>query len=146
LRLVVAGMDEDPVDPGFEAIVIPQPREASPSKNEGVLQCVLGESGVAQDPERNRVERVADLVHQDGERLSVAPTGPRYEVSIDLDLRSPRPEWPRSPCLTEAILPNVQVRQATPRENATERRFAGMPRIPADDGVRGSLSAPAPAV
>ena len=30
----------------------------------------------------DRVERVADLVHQDGERLTIAPTGLLDEVSI----------------------------------------------------------------
>ena len=80
--LVVAGVDEDPVDPGLEALGLPQVRQPPPGEDEGVLQRVLGEPRVAQDPVGDRVERVADLVHQDGERLSVAPTGPLDEVSI----------------------------------------------------------------
>jgi hypothetical protein len=35
----------------------------------------------------HRIERIADLVHQDGERLAVTPTGLLDEVSIHLDLR-----------------------------------------------------------
>src|SRR5262249_25525579 len=108
-RLVVAGMNEDPMDPRLEAVCVPQPRELPPGEDEGVLQRVLGETRVAQDPERDREERIADLVHQDGERLTVAPTGPFDEVSIHLDLRLPRPEWPRSPSLTERHGSNVQI-------------------------------------
>ena len=73
------------MDPGLEALGIPQVRQPAPGQDEGVLQRVLGEPRVAQDPVRDRVERVADLVHQDGKRLSVAPTGPLDEVSIHLD-------------------------------------------------------------
>jgi len=88
LRFVVAGVDEDAVNPRLEPLGIPKLRDAAPGENEGVLQCVLGESRVAQDPEGDRVEDVADLVHQDGERLSVAPTGLLDEVSIQpLDLQ-----------------------------------------------------------
>ena len=75
------------MNPGLEAVDVPELRESSPGENEGVLQCVLGETGIAQDPEGNRVERVAYLVHQDGERLAVAPTGLVDEVSIHLGLR-----------------------------------------------------------
>ncbi len=76
------------MDPGLEALRVAKMRETPPGENEGVLQRVLGETRVAQDPEGDRVENVADLVHQDGERLSVAPTGLLDEVSIQtLDLR-----------------------------------------------------------
>ena len=97
------------MDPRLEAIVVPQPREPSPGENEGVLQRVLGEAGVAQDPEGDRVEGVADLVHQDGEGLAISVAGPLDEVSIHLDLRLPRPGWPQSPPLTEATRRNVQM-------------------------------------
>ncbi len=82
LRFVVAGVDEDAMDPRLEPVRVPKMREPAPGKDEGVLQRVLGEARVAQDPEGDRVENVADLVHQDGERLSVAPTGLLDEVSI----------------------------------------------------------------
>jgi hypothetical protein len=102
-------MDEDPVNPSLEAIDVPELRESSPGENEGVLQGVLGEAGIAQDPEGDRVERVADLVHQDGERLAVTPSGLFDEVSIHLDLRLSQPEWSRSTLLTEASRQNVQL-------------------------------------
>ena len=77
------------MDPRLEAVGFPQVRDPAPGEHEGVLQRVLGETRVAQDPLGHRVERVADLVHQDGERLTIAPTGLLDEVSIHLDLRSP---------------------------------------------------------
>ncbi len=51
---------------------------------------------VAQDPVGDRVEQIADLVHQDRECLSIAVTGPFDEVSIHLDLLSPVPGWLRT--------------------------------------------------
>jgi hypothetical protein len=96
------------VDPGLEAIGVPELWHAAPGEHEGVLQRVLGETRVAQDPEGDRVERVADLVHQDRERLSVTPPGPLDQVSIHLDLRLSRPTWPRSHPLTEVYRWNVQ--------------------------------------
>ena len=75
-------MHEDPMDPRFESVRIPELRESPPGEHEGVLQSVLGETRVAQDPVSNRVERVADLVHQDGERLAIPLSGPLDEVSI----------------------------------------------------------------
>ena len=75
------------MDPRLEAVGFPQMREPAPGEDEGVLQSVLGETGVAQDPLGHRVERVADLVHQDGKRLTVAPTGLLDEVSIHHGLR-----------------------------------------------------------
>ena len=82
LRFVVAGVDEDAMDPRLETLGFPQVRESAPGEDEGVLQRVLGETWVAQDPLSHRVERAADLVHQDGERLTIAPTGLFNEVSV----------------------------------------------------------------
>ena len=81
-RFVVAGMNEDPVDPRLEALGIPKARDPPPGEDKGVLQRVLGSARVTQDSEGHGEERVADLVHQDGKRLAVAPTGLLDEVSI----------------------------------------------------------------
>ena len=98
LRFVVAGVDEDPMDPRLEAVRLPQVRDPAPGEDEGVLQSVLGETRVAQDPMGDGVERVADLVHQDGERLTIALAGQLDEVSIHVDLRwCPSPAGPDHP-------------------------------------------------
>ena len=123
LRLVVAGVDEDPMDPGLEAVGFPQVRDPAPGEHEGVLQRVLGETRVAQDPLGDRVERIADLVHQDGERLTIALTGLLDEVSIHLDLRWSRPVWPRSPTMTG--LPGRNVQMCRPTSAAATSRIDG---------------------
>ena len=79
------------MDPGLESVGIPELGQPAPGEHEGVLQRVLGEARVAQDPAGDRVERVADLVHQDRERLSISLAGPLDQVSIHLDLRRSRP-------------------------------------------------------
>ena len=56
-----------------------------PGEHEAVLQRVLGESRIAQDALRDRVERVTDLVHQDGERLAIAAPSLFDEDPIHLD-------------------------------------------------------------
>ena len=84
-RLVVTGMDEDPMDPGLEAIGLTQARELPPGQDEGVLQRVLGEGLVAQDPLSDSEERPADMVHQEGERFSVTFASLFDEASLHLD-------------------------------------------------------------
>ena len=74
------------MDPCLEAIRIPKLRKPAPGEDEGVLQHVLGKAGISQDSVGHRVERVADLVHQDGECFSVSPSGLLDEVSIHVDL------------------------------------------------------------
>jgi hypothetical protein len=63
------------MDPRFESVGFPQVRDPAPGEHEGVLQSVLGETVVAQDPLGHRVQRVIDLVHQDGERVAIAAAG-----------------------------------------------------------------------
>ena len=78
-------MDEDPV---IQASKRSTSRSFGSRRQQRAGSCsVLGETGIAQDPEGNRVERVAYPVHQDSERLAVAPTGLVDEVSIHLGLR-----------------------------------------------------------
>ena len=97
------------MDPRLEVLGLPQVRDPTPGEYEGVLQRVLGETRIAQDPLGHRVERIADLVHQDGERLTIAPTGLLDEVSIQpLDLRLAGALWPRSPTMTGGDRRNVQ--------------------------------------
>ena len=62
------------MDPRFEAIRFAKTWEPTPGDDEGVLQRVLSSPAVSQDPVRDRVENVTDLMHQDGEqpRLDLA--------------------------------------------------------------------------
>ena len=76
--------------PRLEALGVAQVRDLAPGGDEGVLQRVLGEARVAEDPERDRVQPVAHPVHQGREGVAVAAPGPFDEVSIHLGLRWPR--------------------------------------------------------
>ena len=79
--------EQDPEGPSLEAFGVPQVRELPPDRQQGVLQHVLGESGISEDPPGDAQERVTDLVHQLCERLLVAGPGPLNHGSIQLTLR-----------------------------------------------------------
>ena len=95
------------MDPGLEAVGIPELWQPAPGEHEGALQRVLGEARVTQDPVGDREERVADVVHQDGERLTIGPSGPLDQVSVHLDLRRSRRKGPQSVRLTASELRSV---------------------------------------
>jgi adenylate cyclase len=110
LRLVVAGMDEDSMDPRLETVGIPQLGYPTPGQDEGVVQRVLGKTAIAQDPLRHREQRVTDLVHQDCERLAIARSSPLDEVSIHLDPSETSRAWrPGLPTMTGRLKRNVQM-------------------------------------
>jgi hypothetical protein len=71
-RFGVAGIDEDAMEPRLEAIKVAQGRELPPHLDEGDLDGVLGEFGVAQDAIGDEDAAVADLANQGGERFFVA--------------------------------------------------------------------------
>ena len=87
VELVVAGVNKDPMDPGLETVWVSKLGQAAPGKHEGVLQRVLRESRIAQNPKCDRVERIADLMHQDGKRFTIGLTGLFDKLSVHLDLR-----------------------------------------------------------
>ena len=55
--LRVTGVDEDPMEPRLEPIELAQRRELPPYLDQGDLDRVLGEVGVAQDPMRDEMQR-----------------------------------------------------------------------------------------
>jgi len=75
-RIRVAGVDEDPVGPGLEAVGLPQVRQLPPDGHEGVLQRVLREARIAQDPPGDTEQRITGLVHQVGECFLIARASP----------------------------------------------------------------------
>ena len=86
-RLGVAGIDEDPMEPGVEPVEVAQGGELAPHLDEGHLDRVLGEAGVAQDPMCDEDAPVADLANQDGEGLFVACLAWSTIVRSTRDLR-----------------------------------------------------------
>ena len=71
-RFGVAGVHEEPVDPGLEPVRIPQAGQVPPRVEQRALRGVLGQVRVAQDPSRNRMEVAADASDQGVERRFVA--------------------------------------------------------------------------
>ncbi len=71
-RFGIAGVDEDAMEPRIEPIEVSQGRKLPPHLDEGHLDRVLGEVGVAQDPMRDVDAAVADLTNDGGEGLLVA--------------------------------------------------------------------------
>ena len=57
-RLGIAGVHQEPEDPCFEPVRIPQLGQVSPRLEQGALRGVLGQVRVAQDPARDRMEAV----------------------------------------------------------------------------------------
>ncbi len=77
------------MDPGFEALRVPQVREPAPGKDEGVLQRVLCERLIAQDALGHREQRSTYLVHQDGERVAITLASLLDELSLHRGLQQP---------------------------------------------------------
>ncbi len=70
LRVGDAGMNDEPVEPGIEAIGIPQGREISPGRHERLLDRVLRPVDVAQDALGDREQ----APHPRAQELRVRPT------------------------------------------------------------------------
>jgi len=71
----VAGVDKDPMEPGFEPIELAQRGKLAPNLDERHLYGVFGQVGVPQDSVRNKHAPSADLANQGGEGLLVALPG-----------------------------------------------------------------------
>jgi hypothetical protein len=69
---LVAGVDEDPVEPHVESVWVAQTRQLPPGVHEGLLDGVLRPAGVVEDPQRDGVEPVGVHAGEGAERVSVA--------------------------------------------------------------------------
>jgi len=120
--LGVALIGQDPMEPGLEEIGIAKRSQLPPGHDEGRLNGVLGQGGVAQDPARDRHASIADLAGEGVEGLLVAPLRSVHEISMHPFLLAPRPvrldaiTWERvapvrkvqSPSFTTAILEHAR--------------------------------------
>ena len=87
-----AGPNDDPVGPGVEAVRVAQPRQLVPDRDQRLLQGILGEVVVAQDPVGGREQAAGRQAHQRLEGLLVATRRPRYEVTLHVR-RLPQAPW-----------------------------------------------------
>ena len=91
--LGVARVDEEATQPGLEAGRVAEGGQAPPGRDEGALQGILGEVGVAQDPRGDRVHPVAGQLDQRRECLSIAVSGPFDELLHPRSLDDARHGW-----------------------------------------------------
>lgn len=63
-QLLVTGIDEEPMEPGAEAVQVAQPREFTPGEEECLLDGVLCPLRIAQDPKRDGVAQITVEVDQ----------------------------------------------------------------------------------
>ena len=80
--LGVAGAHEEPVRPGVKARRVAELRKVSPDGQQRLLARILGKVGVAQDPERHRVESVARGDGEAREGLLVPVLRPSDQLGI----------------------------------------------------------------
>ena len=74
--LGVARVDEQPMNPGVEAIRISQLGQVAPRFEQRLLRRILSQRRVAEDASRDGVQRMTDAFDQLVERLLVAVHGP----------------------------------------------------------------------
>ena len=91
LELVVHVVDEEPTEPGIEAVGVAQAGQVAPAGDERLLDRVLGAIGVAQDEARHGEEPVDDARHDHVERLPVALGCSLHERSLHASLPPARP-------------------------------------------------------
>ena len=93
--LHVAGMDDEAVEPGVEAVGIAEGGKVAPRAQQGLLGGILRTVRVAQDPEGERVTAVDDGCRERRERIPVTLPGPLDELGLHRTLRMWRPVWSR---------------------------------------------------
>ncbi len=80
--LGVAGTHQEPIRPGLEAGRVAQGGKVTPDGQQRLLRGVLGEIGIAQDPERHRMEPIADGDGEAHECLLVAALRSCHEMDV----------------------------------------------------------------
>jgi hypothetical protein len=77
-----AGVDEDPPEPGVEALGIAQPGEMAPRGDERLLRGVLGVRVIPQDRARRSIHRLDLPANEDVVRRSIAPAGGFHQLPL----------------------------------------------------------------
>ena len=81
-RLIDAGADEQPVEPGVEAVRVPERGQITPGPDERVLHGVLGLFGVPEDEPGGGVQPGDRGACQLGEGVMIALPRSLHEVSL----------------------------------------------------------------
>jgi hypothetical protein len=81
-KLVLAGPDEEAIQPAVEALRIPQAPEVDPGANERILHGIARELAVSEDEPGRGVQAVDGRAGEDRERVVVAALRARHQVSL----------------------------------------------------------------
>ena len=98
-ELIAAGVEEEPVEPGVEAIGVAQGGQVPPAPDERLLDGVLGAVRVLQDESSRGVQPADRGACQHGEGVMIALPRSLHEVSLHVALVSARPVWSRLECI-----------------------------------------------
>ncbi len=98
-ELIAAGVQEDPVKPGIEAIGIAQGGQVAPASDERLLDGVLRTVRVPQDEPSRGVEATDRGACQQREGVMIALPCSLHEVSLHVALGFARPVWSRLECI-----------------------------------------------
>ena len=136
-------MDEETAQPGLEAGRVAQGGQAPPGRDQGALQGVLGQVGVAQDPRGDRIHPVTGQDDQVRECLAIAVPGPLDELVHRHSLGEPH-RMARSPPMSVAAAQTFR-RRSRPRGSAPAGQTSGGDRQerPAGDQDAGDDHDPA---
>ena len=83
-RLIDAGADEQPVDPGIEAVRVPERGQITPGSDERVLDGVLGLFDIPEHEPGGGIQTGDRGACQLGEGVMIAPLRSLHEVSLHL--------------------------------------------------------------
>jgi len=81
---VLAGVDQEPVEPGIEAVRIPQSAQVEPGVDQRVLDRILGSTIVANDEAGDGIEATDRRRRELREGVAIACSSPDDEVPIHL--------------------------------------------------------------
>jgi hypothetical protein len=98
-ELIAAGVEEDPVKPGIEAIGIAQGGQVPPASDERFLDGVLRTVGVPQDQPSRGVKPTDRGACQQRKGVMIAFPCSLHEVSLHVALGFARPVWSRLECI-----------------------------------------------
>jgi hypothetical protein len=72
------------MEPGIEAVDVAQRRQLAPGEHQRLLDGVLGETEIAQDPKRDREQTISSPTCQAGERFLIPALACSTRVDVTL--------------------------------------------------------------
>ena len=100
--LPIAGVDEQPMEPGVESVGVADGADMQPGGNERLLDGIGRQLVASQDQPRGPVQPIERVGGERREGVVVAVAGAKDEVSLHRTSGSWRPRWPPLPIMSRA--------------------------------------------